>query len=217
MKTFDEKQIQSLLDKFMEGETTLEEEKILGEYFRSTKKVKAEWEAYKSMFGYFDKGMPYDEPVEKNTRSNKVVKMIVGAISAAALVALLFTFALPKGDNDKQLAANDEPKKEIPAKSNAKAVKKQTSKEEADEPNIKEEKKAETPAPQKAKKRVPRLRFDIPAPREYMAESEKGDTLDIVDKELINNYLYQCASLDVAMEEIYTQEMYEEEGSITNE
>jgi len=214
MKTMDERQIQSLLDKFMEGETTLQEENILDYYFRTTKNVKAEWEDYKSMFDYFDKGMPYEKLEQKATRFGKIVKMIVGAVSAAALVALLFTFALPKGNDAKQLAANDEPKKKAPTKNDNKA---ETSKEES--VDTKTEEKKESPIKESKKRRAPRLRYSISAPQEYMAENEKSDTLDAVDKELINSYLYQCASMDVAMGEIYTQEMYDEEEQeyITNE
>lgn len=218
MKTIDEKNIQSLLDKFMAGETTLQEENILGEYFRTSKKVKQEWEAYKSMFSYFDEGMPYENSEQKETRPGRIVKIIVGVISAAAIVALLFTFALPKSENDKQLANNNEPKKEVPVESNPKVEKAEESKEEAIEE--KTEKKTETtisPTKETKKKRTPRLKFSIPAPQEYMAQTNKSDTLDLVDKELINSYLYQCASMDVAMDEIYTQEMYDEEEYITNE
>lgn len=223
MNTMDEKKIQSLLDRFMEGETTLEEEKILGEYFRSNNDVKAEWKAYKSMFAYFDKGMPYDEAAPmgmpydeaapKVGRTSKMVKMIVGALSAAALVALLFALAMPKND-DKTLADNNQRKTEKTEKSSVKAVKKEASKEEADQSDSKEEKKADVPAHKKARKRAPRVNFGLPAPQEYIADSEKKDTLDLVDKELMNSYLYQCASMDVAMEEIYSQEM---EESFTSE
>lgn len=209
----DDKQIQSLLDKFMEGETTLQEEKILGEYFRTTRNVKAEWKDYKSMFEYFDQGMPYEQPEQKVSRFGKVVKMIVGAISAAAIAALLFTFALPEGNDDKQLAANDEPKKEAPAKSDN--IKKETSKEES--VDAKTEKKEEAPAIKSKKKRAPRIRYSIPAPQEYMAKNEKKDTLNAVDKELINSYLYQCAAMDLAMDEIYETEMNEETTNVINE
>lgn len=212
----DEKQIQSLLDKFMEGETTLQEEKTLGEFFRTTKNVKAEWKDYKSMFDYFDQGMPYGRLAQKVTHHGKIVKMIAWAVSAAALVALLFTFALPKGNDSTQLAANNEPRKETPAKNDKRVGEKaNTNKEEA--ADTKTEKKAASPKEKSKKKRMPRLRYGIPAPQEYMARSEKSDTLDAVDRELINNYLYQCASMDVAMEEIYTQEMDGEQEYITNE
>lgn len=56
MKRYSQQQISDLLDKFMDGLTTLEEETALGEYFR-THEVPEEWEDYRQMFGYFDRGM----------------------------------------------------------------------------------------------------------------------------------------------------------------
>ena len=56
MKLYSHQHIESLLDKFMDGESTLEEEALLGDYFR-THDVPAEWEDYRAMFGYFDLGM----------------------------------------------------------------------------------------------------------------------------------------------------------------
>ena len=47
--------IQRLLDRFLEGTSTLDEEKRLADYFR-THEVDEEWSAYKEMFAMFDKG-----------------------------------------------------------------------------------------------------------------------------------------------------------------
>jgi len=51
MKT--EHNIQKLLDKFLEGQTSIEEEQILSVYFQNNQ-VKPEWQTYKAMFSYFD-------------------------------------------------------------------------------------------------------------------------------------------------------------------
>ena len=66
MKRYSQHQIEALLDKFMDGQTTVEEEAQLADYFR-THDVPAEWEDYRDMFGYFDRGMegdlvPAEEP-----------------------------------------------------------------------------------------------------------------------------------------------------------
>ena len=45
MKTYTKAYIQSLLDKYLDGLTSLEEERLLGEYFR-TQSVPPEWEDY---------------------------------------------------------------------------------------------------------------------------------------------------------------------------
>ena len=61
MKRYSQQQIKALLDKFMDGQTTVEEEALLADYFRSAD-VPAEWEDYRVMFDYFDSGME-DYPV----------------------------------------------------------------------------------------------------------------------------------------------------------
>ena len=65
MKRYSQHQIKALLDKFMDGQTTVEEEAMLAEYFRSDD-VPAEWEDYRLMFDYFDRDMEGDlVPVEQ--------------------------------------------------------------------------------------------------------------------------------------------------------
>ena len=65
MKRYSHQQIEALLNKFMDGQTTVEEEALLAEYFRSSD-VPAEWEDYRLMFDYFDRGMEGDlVPVEQ--------------------------------------------------------------------------------------------------------------------------------------------------------
>ena len=59
MKRYSHQQIEALLDKFMDGQTTVEEEALLADYFRNGD-VPAEWEDYRVMFDYFDRGMEGD-------------------------------------------------------------------------------------------------------------------------------------------------------------
>lgn len=51
--------IEKLLQRFLDGVTTLEEERYLGDYFR-THEVSGELRAWKEMFAYFDNGMEED-------------------------------------------------------------------------------------------------------------------------------------------------------------
>lgn len=53
--------IQSLLDKYMEGTTTLEEEDILHQYFTRSD-VPAEWEDYRMLFAEIDSMRPTEKP-----------------------------------------------------------------------------------------------------------------------------------------------------------
>lgn len=47
-------QIEQLLARFMDGQTSEAEEGILADYFRSAKEVPEEWKAYQTMFASFD-------------------------------------------------------------------------------------------------------------------------------------------------------------------
>ena len=99
-KTF----IQSLLDKYMEGATTLEEEDILHQYLTRSD-VPAEWEDYRLLFAEIDSM----RPTEKSRRRWWSWSM------AAAVVALLVVFAAtqillenrPKSDVIAQVAEKD--------------------------------------------------------------------------------------------------------------
>ena len=54
-RQFDKQEIAQLLSKFMAGETSLAEEQLLAQYFRSHE-VDEEWTEYKEMFTLFDNG-----------------------------------------------------------------------------------------------------------------------------------------------------------------
>ena len=60
MKRYSQHHIKALLDKFMDGQTTVEEETLLADYFSSNADVPAQWEDYRDMFDYFDRGMEGD-------------------------------------------------------------------------------------------------------------------------------------------------------------
>lgn len=87
MKRYSQQQISDLLDKFMNGLTTLEEEAALGDYFR-THEVPREWEDYRQMFGYFDRGMEGDlVPAEQHSPSlTRLVGRRWWGIAAAACI-----------------------------------------------------------------------------------------------------------------------------------
>lgn len=52
--------IKTLIDKFMDGRTSLEEERVLEEYFRKEKNIPEELQPYRKMFAYFEGGMKDD-------------------------------------------------------------------------------------------------------------------------------------------------------------
>lgn len=60
-----------LIDNFMSGKTSLDEEMWLSGYFR-THDVPKEWTDYKAMFAYFDAGMPLGKNENESTKHNVV-------------------------------------------------------------------------------------------------------------------------------------------------
>lgn len=66
-RQYDKQKITRILDKFMTGETSLEEEKMLAQYFR-THAVGDEWQKYKEMFALFDNG---EVDIETDDASNQ--------------------------------------------------------------------------------------------------------------------------------------------------
>lgn len=114
-----EKDIRQLLDRFMAGETTLEEEALLGEWFRQHPNVSDDLKEYQMMFGYFDEGMPLEHEAEMplehepekheedvvhpktsktpmTPKSKARMRRLWLPISMAASIALLIAFAVPR-------------------------------------------------------------------------------------------------------------------------
>ena len=79
--------IESLLDLFMQGETTLEQELELRQFFASSHEIPWEWEPYKEMMAYFDDGMPIaTEPPPKRN----IARPVWAVVAAAAVAAIIF-------------------------------------------------------------------------------------------------------------------------------
>ena len=89
MKRYTQQHIQDLLDKFMNGLT--KEEAALGDYFR-THEVPQEWEDYRQMFGYFDRGME-GELITPQAQEQPFMRLMGrrwwGIAAAAAIAALI--------------------------------------------------------------------------------------------------------------------------------
>ena len=78
-RIYDKQEIARMLDKFMAGETSLNEEQMLAEYFR-TNEVDDEWLEYKEMFALFDSGKvdiePEKEVAQPISIDNEIVKTL---------------------------------------------------------------------------------------------------------------------------------------------
>ena len=95
-----EKDIRLLLDRFMAGETSLEEETLLGEWFRQHSDVSDDLKEYQMMFGYFDEGMPLDHEADEHVenahpKAKARMRRLWLPLSLAASIALLIGFAIP--------------------------------------------------------------------------------------------------------------------------
>jgi hypothetical protein len=95
-----EKDIRLLLNRFMAGETTLEEEALLGEWFRQHSDVSDDLKEYQMMFGYFDEGMPLDHEAEEHVenahpKAKARMRRLWLPLSLAASIALLIGFTIP--------------------------------------------------------------------------------------------------------------------------
>lgn len=93
MKRYTKEYVEKLLDKFMDGTSTLEEEDILAQYFQH-QEVPREWEEYRLLFQEIDAMKPVQaEIVEINSENRR--KRWMGWGVAAAVVAGILYFAIP--------------------------------------------------------------------------------------------------------------------------
>ena len=93
MKRYTKEYVEKLLDKFMDGTSTLDEEDILVQYFRH-QEVSREWEEYRLLFQEIDAMKPVQtEIVEINPENRR--KRWMGWGVAAAVVAGILYFAVP--------------------------------------------------------------------------------------------------------------------------
>lgn len=109
-------QIQQLIDKYMNGQTTVDEEQLIARYFRNATDVPDSLKPYRDMFAYFDDGMPLGALPEfegsagqsetrvasdsskvaaPRRRSLRMATWWSGAVAVAAAVALLLIMYRP--------------------------------------------------------------------------------------------------------------------------
>lgn len=104
--------IKQLINRYMQGQTTLDEERELAQWFRSHN-VDDDWKPYQQMFAWFDEGMPqqegllqephspnaseiptgetaHSEPAQKSLRIVHVGRVLWTAVAAAAVAAVVW-------------------------------------------------------------------------------------------------------------------------------
>lgn len=104
--------IKKLIDKFMSGTSSIEEERVLADYFRHAADIPQELEPYREMFGYFDGGMADGTLLTENPKNfglssagsikNGKTVFLFRILSIAASVAVLLVVAynIINGDDD---------------------------------------------------------------------------------------------------------------------
>lgn len=97
--------IRSLIDRFMQGKTSIEEEQQLSQWFATHHDVSDDLKDYQSMFAYFDEGMPLEgqaadaepERMPKTSQSNHIrIRPLWTLMAAAASIALLIGLIAPR-------------------------------------------------------------------------------------------------------------------------
>ena len=178
-----ETDIRTLIKRFMDGQTSLEEESRLAEYFR-THDVGENLLPYKQMFAWFDEGMPLEsQQADKltgrqdssqpspNSQSSQLSRKTVCLIAAAAAaIALLVLVAWPKAE-PQQMAENTA----MPHI--------QESNEPATTPDTLTADTATTVVPmKKARRRKPRIdRYKPLPPKTYIAETQTDSAIEAAE------------------------------------
>ena len=131
MRQYDKQKIARILGKFMAGETSLDEEQLLAEYFR-THEVGNEWQEYKEMFALFDSGAIDIEQEAKPTAKPKVLPFRWIMTGIAASILLLIGFSI--------LIKDERPTEQQPVVTET--IEQNTQQSTSSEPIIEEKKKA---------------------------------------------------------------------------
>ena len=93
MKHYTKEYVEKLLDKFMDGTSTLEEEEILAQYFRH-QEVPREWEEYRLLFQEIDAMKPVQTKIVEINPENRRKRWMGWGVAAAVVAGILY-FAVP--------------------------------------------------------------------------------------------------------------------------
>ena len=94
MRQYTKKYIQELLDRYMDGTTTLDEEDVLASYFQGHD-IPQEWEAYRQLFQEIETMRPQESPLQSSPVGKPKASRHWLRWSAAAVVAgILFAAVL---------------------------------------------------------------------------------------------------------------------------
>ncbi|MBQ9556184.1 MAG: bZIP transcription factor [Muribaculaceae bacterium] len=99
MKQLSQQQAGVLLDRYMDGLTTVEEEAVLRRYFSTHNDIPDEWQDYKLMFDYLDSGMEDGNlPAQEEPRRTPLIAQMGrrwwGIAAAACITAAIVATAM---------------------------------------------------------------------------------------------------------------------------
>lgn len=118
--TYNKEYIEQLLRRFMDGETTEQEEQFLAEYFSKSDSIPEEWEAYREMFESFSTDA-YDfteeelsKFVKEETPKFRTIRLWHW-LAAACVAALMIVFLVPTKEENNQVAEVEDivPEKDV--------------------------------------------------------------------------------------------------------
>lgn len=165
-------EVERLLQRFMDGTSTLEEEAQLAEFFR-THEVAGEWATYKDMFALFDEGKVEVEEKQKSTAWWKYA----GIAAAIILLLGLGFYFNSRNDEKPHLIAQADTIKTAPQTETKKV-------EEQPQKPVEQDESADTVTKVKEMQRIAR------PPKRYMAKVEKQevapDSVDFGEATIIN-------------------------------
>ena len=186
-----EKDIRELIERFMAGLTSIEEEKYMAEYLR-THEVDEDLIPYKRMFAWFDKGMPAkdgtgertacaqsasrepaQEPCPYRKRHGHALSRKLFYMVMAAAVVLLLIMAWPRVEEKRTPMGNDTTVRHLP--SNEKFAAK-TDTLTADTTTT------STPGKKNARPHIRRDRFKSMPPKTYLADARPDSTTEEAEK-----------------------------------
>ncbi len=150
-------EVERLLQRFMDGTSTLEEEAQLAEFFR-THEVAGEWATYKDMFALFDEGKVEVEEKQKSTAWWKYA----GIAAAIILLLGLGFYFNSRNDEKPHLIAQADTIKTAPQTETKKV-------EEQPQKPVEQDESADTVTKVKEMQRIAR------PPKRYMAKVEKEE------------------------------------------
>lgn len=189
--------IARLLNRFMEGATTIEEERLLAEYFRKTGHVPEEWSDYRRMFDWFSEGMPMKETAPRR-------RWWPWAAAAAVITAIIIAFSIP-GKETPQVAQQTAPSApsvpsvpSVPSAPSAPVIQTQIQPEPSVKESVKEIETMTASTPQQSSKKFaknkPQQKKTSPKKEKNAEEPQLAANLDpsVVQRLLEEDALYEA-------------------------